>query len=41
MNLEHARNLASHPVEDSDDADQLRLLVFKLCDEVERLQKHE
>lgn len=38
MNLDHARTLASHPVEDSDDADRLRLLVFELCDEIESMR---
>lgn len=32
MNLDHARTIAARPVEDSDDANQLRLLVFELCD---------
>lgn len=38
VNLDHARTLATGPVDDSADIDALRLVVLELCDEVERLR---
>lgn len=38
MNLDHARHIAAQPVNDSDDADRLKILIYALCDEIEALR---
>lgn len=41
MNLEHARHVAGLSVDDSDDIDRLKMLVYALCDAYECLAVYE